>query len=320
MLRLDYNARAMALLAGFAKAGRIPHALLLEGPAGCGKKTMARIVAQAALCTAGEKPCGVCGPCVKVEKQVHPDVCFYTVPEGKKEFPVEQVREIRAQAYVTPNEGVCKVYILDKAHTMNTAAQNALLKLIEEPPEFVRFILLSENRSRMLPTILSRVTSVELEVPSVEQCEQTLRSLAPQRDPGLLKAAAAGAAGNIGRALSLLETAKPSKAAADAKALRTALVAGERYECARVLAGYDKDRETLLQMLTLLGEAFARLGVAKYRTPDAEEEKLLLRITPLQAAGAADAVETAMERVGRNVSVPLLCACMIEEVKAALNQ
>lgn len=320
MLRLDYNDRAMALLTRFASGGRMPHALLLEGPAGCGKKTMARIVAQAALCTAGEKPCGVCGPCVKVEKQVHPDVCFYTVPEGKKEFPVEQIREIRAQAHVTPNEGVCKVYILDKAHTMNPAAQNAFLKLIEEPPSFVRFVLLSENRAQMLPTILSRVTSMELEVPTVEQCQRTLRNLEPQKDPGLLKAAAAGAAGNIGIALSLLETAKPSKAAADAKALRAALAAGERYECARVLAGYDKDRETLLQMLTLLGEAFARLGTAKYRTPDEEERKLLVRIAPGQAAGAMAAVERAMERAGRNVSVPLLCACMIEEIKAALDQ
>ena len=88
---------------------------------------------------------------------------FYTVPEGKKEFPVELARDIRQDAYIAPNEGACKVYIVDQAHTMNASAQNALLKIIEEPPAGVYFILLCENRAQMLPTILSRVVSVELE-------------------------------------------------------------------------------------------------------------------------------------------------------------
>lgn len=59
---------------------------------------------------------------------------YYTVPEGKKEFPVETVREIRQDAYIAPNEGARKIYLIDRAHAMNAAAQNALLKIIEEPP------------------------------------------------------------------------------------------------------------------------------------------------------------------------------------------
>ena len=142
MVQLEHNERAVALLGQLTGQGRLPHAILIEGPAGTGKKTFAQRIAQSALCTGKEKPCGICEACRKVENQSHPDICFYTVPEGKKDFPVEQVREIRGQAYVAPNEGACKIYVIDKAHTMNQAAQNALLKLIEEPPPFVCFILL----------------------------------------------------------------------------------------------------------------------------------------------------------------------------------
>ena len=248
--------------------GRLPHAILIEGPAGTGKKTFAQRIAQSALCTGKEKPCGICEACRKVENQSHPDICFYTVPEGKKDFPVEQVREIRGQAYVAPNEGACKIYVIDKAHTMNQAAQNALLKLIEEPPPFVCFILLCENRSQMLETILSRVT--------------------------------AGAAGNIGRALALLDTAKPSKAAADAKALMQALTGGQRYECIRILASYEKDSETLSQTLSLLRERFAGLCTASYRGA-APADLPARQILPAQAVQAAKVIDEAAGNLARNV-------------------
>lgn len=317
MVQLEHNERATALLKKLAGQGRLPHAILVEGPAGTGKKTFAQMVAQAALCTGAEKPCGICEACRKVENKSHPDVCFYTVPEGKKEFPVEQVREIRGQAYVAPNEGACKIYVVDKAHAMNQSAQNALLKLIEEPPPFVCFILLCENRSKMLETILSRVTSIPLETPTVEQCAGTLQERFPEKEQSLLQAAAAGAAGNIGRALSLLDTAKPSKAAADAKAFMQALAAGERYECVRILAGYEKDPEGLSQMLPLLRERFANLCTAYCR--GSRENLPGRQISPAQAARSAEAVDEAAGNLARNVRVPLLCACMVEEMMAALG-
>ncbi|RLL09785.1 hypothetical protein D4A47_09740, partial [Anaerotruncus massiliensis (ex Liu et al. 2021)] len=125
--------------------------------------------------------------------------------------------------------------------------------------------------------------------------------------------AAAGAGGNIGRALGLLGSAKPSKSAADAKKLREELIYGERYACLRVLAGYDKDRDGLGQTLSLLREGFAQAAVGREA-----DERLCNRVTVMQLVGAADAVERALLRAGRNVSIPLLSACMVEEVKAAL--
>ena len=313
MPELLYNRKANTTLANLAAGGRYPHTLLIEGPEGSGKKTAAWQAAKTLLCTGDPKPCGECAHCVKADKRIHPDVRCYTVPEGKKEFPVETVREIRQDAYIAPNEGARKIYLIDRAHTMNAAAQNALLKIIEEPPGFVNFLLLCENRSRMLPTILSRAISIELEVPSVEECAAALETLSPGRTEQERRAAAAGAGGNIGRALGLLGSAKPSKSAADAKKLREELIYGDRYACLRVLAGYDRDRDGLGQTLSLLREGFAQAAVGRE-----VDERLRNRVTVMQLIGAADAVERALLRAGRNVSIPLLSACMVEEVKAAL--
>lgn len=320
MTGLLYNRKASAALASLGAGGRLPHAILLEGPAGSGKHLAAEIIARYALCTAPEKPCGHCTGCMKVEKRIHPDVRYYGVPEGKKEFPIDLVREIRQDAYIAPNEGACKLYILEQAHAMNAAAQNALLKSIEEPPPHARFVLLCENRSMLLPTILSRVTAIELEIPSVEQCAQALETLAPDTPEEERRAAAAGAGGNIGRALELLGSAKPSKAAADARQLRETLVFGERYQALKILAAYDKDRQGLLDLLPLLEEGFAQAALARYRpAAGGQEERLTNRLTCEQAICAAEAAAQAAEQARRNVSVPLLCACMVERIKAAVG-
>ncbi|MEM1486296.1 hypothetical protein V6615_15755 [Oscillospiraceae bacterium PP1C4] len=320
MIYLYANQKATGTLANLSAGGRLPHALLLEGPAGCGKKKTADLIAQLALCTGEQKPCGICAHCVKVEKHIHPDVRFYTVPEGKKEFPIDLVRELRQDAYISPNEGICKIYVIDKAHAMNTAAQNALLKIVEEPPAHVRFVLLCENRSLMLATILSRVTSIELEIPTVEQCITALETLAPDASETARQAAAAGAGGNIGRALELIGSAKPSKAAADTRRLREVLIFNDRYQSLLILAAYDKDREELLGLFTLLREAFAQLAVARYRKDSgAVDERLINRVTVMQAVRISQAIERAARLAKQNVSISLLCAGMVEEIKGTLQ-
>ena len=165
-MKLDQLAGNTALkrqLSAQAEGRGLSHAYLISGPAGAGKSTLARLLAAAMVCTGqGEKPCGLCPACRKVQNNIHPDVIHVDIPEGKREILVEQVRQLRSDAWIRPNEGARKVYIIHNAQTMNPSAQNAILKLLEEGPAYAAFLLLADNPGALLPTIRSRCEGAAL--------------------------------------------------------------------------------------------------------------------------------------------------------------
>lgn len=143
---------------------RLPHAIILEGPAGSGKGALARWIAKAAVCTGeGERPCGCCSGCVKAAAGSHPDITVAGGGTAARSFHVDTVRQIRADAYIKPNEAPRRVFILEGAETMSDQAQNALLKVFEEPPERVLFLLTVTSAVRLLPTVRSRAQLFTLE-------------------------------------------------------------------------------------------------------------------------------------------------------------
>ena len=141
----------------------LSHAYIISGPAGSGRHTLARLLAAAMLCTAqGERPCGQCAPCLKVAKGIHPDLSVVTGLEEGKPITVDQVRALRADAYIRPNEGERKVYLLERADRMNSSAQNAMLKLLEEGPRYAAFLLVADNPGGLLETVRSRCEELAL--------------------------------------------------------------------------------------------------------------------------------------------------------------
>ena len=161
-----FNEQAKSLLENLFSGGRYPHALLLEGPSGCGKTVCAIHTAARILCQEDNRPCGQCLSCRKAFQGNHPDILLVEKESGRQQIGVDTVRAIRSAAYILPNESQRKVIILKNAQDMNVNAQNALLKILEEPPSHCIFILTVVNRTQLLPTILSRVTPVPLAVPT----------------------------------------------------------------------------------------------------------------------------------------------------------
>ena len=186
-------------------AGRgLSHAYILAGPAGCGKRTLAGLLSQALVCSgAGEVPCGACDHCRKAAAGVHPDIL--RVGSDGKDITVSQVREVRSDAYIRPNEAGRKVYILENAQTMNGSAQNALLKLLEEGPAYAAFLLLSDNAGAMLPTVRSRCELLTLSPVTPAEAEAWLLRRFPDLPREQILDAARRCEGVLGRAVAWLE-------------------------------------------------------------------------------------------------------------------
>ena len=182
--------------------GRVSHFYLISGPAGSGKKTLARLLAAAILCKGHDRPCGVCSPCRKAMKDEHPDFITVTDPEHKN-VAVKIVRQIRDDVFIRPNESEHKIYLF--AQDLGLEGQNALLKILEEPPKYGVFILLTDNPEKLLPTVRSRCTELALTAVPEKQMRQYLTLNYPKASAEDIAAAIARSGGWLGQARQLLE-------------------------------------------------------------------------------------------------------------------
>ena len=176
---------------------KLSHAYIVSSASEKQRTEIARELAAKMMCTVGgDKPCGVCRDCRKIKSNIHPDLITISRPlddngNKKREIAVDQIRDMSADAIVLPNEAKTKVYIIEDADTMNTAAQNAALKLFEEPPKNVAFILCVENMEKLLITVRSRCVAIkknaEDEVPSEEAAKMAENYLAAVKSGDKLK-------------------------------------------------------------------------------------------------------------------------------------
>lgn len=249
--RFCYNKRAQETLAAFVNGGRFPHALLLEGPEGSGRRTFAREIAAALFCRGEHKPCGSCNQCRKVLERNHPDVEYYGGDGSRRSFHIDTIRQLRQNAWLLPGEAPCRVCVLCGAENMTDQAQNALLKILEEPPEHTVFILTAENRTMLLPTILSRVQTIRLEPLTPAEILPVLRERCPDQTGEKLEWAAE-TADTIGQALALLADESLQKHAQLAQRMLELLCNGSEYGLLTAVEPVSRKREGLLEVCTQL--------------------------------------------------------------------
>ena len=176
-------------------------AILIDGPEGSGKRTAAMEIAAALLCTGNDRPCGKCGACIRVKAGSHPDLEWFNPKQS--DCKVDDVRQLRARSFICPGEAKHKVFILCAAEKMTMQAQNALLKVLEEPQSSV-FILLTTARESLLPTVRSRCLTFRMEPLKKDELVHNLRQRFPQEKDGRLEQAAAESGGYLGQAIAFL--------------------------------------------------------------------------------------------------------------------
>lgn len=256
------NERLRQNISRSIQRGHISHFYLISGPKGSGKHTLAQLLASAIHCTgSGNKPCMQCSACRKVLSGNHPDFITIDDPE-KKTVPVDLIREARADIYIRPNEAQHKIYLFPRAQDMGIPGQNALLKVLEEPPAYGVFILLTDNPEKLLPTVRSRCTELTLTALPQPLLRQSLRQNFPQAAEDDLNAAIARSGGYLGQAKTLLESGElrcecterflQCYASRDTVGLLQLLVPMERWK-----------RDQLVEMLTRWEEALQNALVSR---------------------------------------------------------
>ncbi len=271
--------------------GRISHFYLISGPAGSGKHTLARLLAAAILCQGSKKPCGSCGPCRKVMNDAHPDFITIDDPE-KKTVPVDLIRQARADIYVQPNESDHKIYLFPRAQDMGLPGQNALLKVLEEPPKYGVFILLTDNPEKLLPTVRSRCTELNLLPLPGELLKRQLAKDFPDAHSDAIAAAAMRSGGYLGGARQLLQGGEQPQTKDFVRSFATR----DALRLVQVLTPMEKwKREQLVQILgewiELMESALAcRCGMgavsssAQFLASSRSSQELMQAITHLKKA------------------------------------
>lgn len=282
------NAKLLQTLAGLCADGRLSHAILLEGENGLGKRRLSRIIAAMALCRERPGGCMVCDDCKNILEDKHPDVEIYGGSGGASSFHIEDIRRLRQHAGVLPNQADKRVFILENCENMTPAAQNALLKILEEPPGYVMFILTAVNRSALLSTILSRVICFQVQELSRREFAQALPKMLHQGEAAETDKLYEKSGGNLGLALQMIREERVQRQMEAADRLMEAIRKADEFTMLSVCAGFERDREGLLACLGHLRRQITIAMEGRLRREATAEESLrgistadVLKITEL---------------------------------------
>lgn len=299
------NDRLKENLSAGIQRGRISHFYLVSGPEGSGKRTLAKLLSAALLCREPMKPCLSCPACRKVMAQSHPDLITVLDPEHKN-VAVKLVRQVRDDMFVRPNEADRKIYLFPQE--LGIEGQNALLKVLEEPPSYGVFILMTDNPEKILPTVRSRAVELGMSPLPSDVLKKAIEKEFPAADQETVAAAISRSGGYLGQAKALLQEGTDgdpgaekfvkSYAAKDPIGLTELLVPMEKWKRDQALSVFVQWEALLQSALVCRSGAPVTSAFARELSTARSSAELLKGVRHLQKA---------IEYVQGNVSVAAVC-------------
>ncbi len=314
-------------------AGKMPHAYIICGERGSGRHTLARQIAASLSCENRERdghplPCGNCESCRKIFSGICPDVITVGLQNERSTIGVETVRELRLDVLTAPNDLDRKIYIIEDADKMTPQAQNAFLLTLEEPPEYVVFLLLCENIKAMLDTVKSRAPIIRTEPLTAEQLEEMLLS---NEDIARLKKSSPNefyelimaSCGNLGRALELTNAKARAEVLSEREHARGFVASAARHSGGEalvdILQKFPTARADIAERLALISLALRDLALLKksesaplcfYHDREAALE-ISDRFTTASILSLISACDNAAAAISRNANIKLTLTNLI---------
>ncbi len=303
------NQRLKDNLINSLSRGRTSHFYLISGPQGSGKHTLAKLLSAALMCESSNRPCLSCAACRKVMAGLHPDLITVEDPEHKN-VAVKIIRQVRDDMFIRPNEGIRKIYFLPQS--LGIEGQNALLKILEEPPSYGAYILLTENPESLLPTVRSRCVELKLLPLEEDILRRELLRQFPDAQPDAIAAAISRSGGYLGQAMALLEG--QSDVPPQTESLVRAFCNRDHLLLTQTLVPMEKWKrdqflEILQQWVALFEGALACRSGMKAVSPLSAQLAAQRSAPDLSAAIAA--LQKGIEYAGGNISVAAICGWLL---------
>lgn len=325
--------RVKMTLSEIVISGKISHAYLFSGPSGVGKKSFARAFAGSIMCpnSVEGNRCGACECCILLDNDTNPDYEVIRPAKGKHSIGVEAVREMQEDSIKAPVFGTRKVYVLDGAEKMTEQAQNAFLKILEEPPPYVLIFLLCDNTSAILDTVKSRVMRIDFSRNSAAEILEKYRTLCMQRNITPEKAKeellCSYADGIMGRVLDFFDGEGVQAIRCDVMDALKALLHGDihaKMKMTNLIGGRNENYEFVLYtMISYMRDVMltARYGRhAALQNPDFKDDIYTLSrdVGYYRAKNGIEVIDQCYKKLKRNAAYEVAVDYMLIQLKESI--
>lgn len=309
------------ILIDSVREGRVRQAYIFNGPEGVGRKTAAKDFIMMALCDTLDS-CGACTSCKLCENNTNPDIIWINPAKNKASIGVDEVRTLENMIVTAPSTGRLKFFIIENGELMTPQAQNALLKTLEEPPEYAVIIIVCSNVSALLDTIKSRCVQVDFARNTRAEIAAVLRNRSGMTDEQLIEQICDYSDGSIGRSLSAVNSEEYTKIRSQVctvlEELGTLPAESDGKVYARLQKLFTSNQEKKEILFYFLSLELRNIMITK--TNDSNQVDLYGKISYYKAAHCLEYIENTWKQIKQNVNYKLATGNLVIRMYSELRK